>query len=265
LRLFPQFKNYFKKKSHFLRDDTLQPGDPDLPKHIAIIMDGNGRWAQRQSLPRTAGHQAGLKKVREITEECGRLGIKVLTLFAFSTENWKRPAQEVSFLMNLFYQTLKNETEELDKKGVKLRFIGFPERLTPKLLSLMKKAEEETVNNSGITLNLAINYGGRAEIISAIREMIREAEQKGLNPEVVTGSLLEDYLLTSGQPDPDLIIRTSGEQRISNFLLWQGAYAELYFTETLWPDFGPPELNKAIIEYQNRSRRFGGIKQGGGK
>ncbi len=265
MRLFPQIKNLFAKNNYSLRDSTLQPGDPDLPKHIAIIMDGNGRWAQRQGLPRTAGHQAGLKKVHEITEECGRLGIKVLTLFAFSTENWKRPTQEVSFLMNLFYQTLENETIDLHKKGVKLRFIGFPEKLDYQLLSLMKRSEEETSGNSGITLNLAINYGGRAEIIRAIREMVKEVKEKGLEPEDISGSLFEEYLFTSGQPDPDLNIRTSGEQRISNFLLWQGAYAELYFSETLWPDFSPPELNKAIIEYKNRSRRFGGIKQGGGK
>lgn len=242
---------------------TLQPGDPSLPQHVAIIMDGNGRWAQRKGLLRTAGHQAGLKRVREITEECGNLGIKFLTLYAFSTENWQRSAQEVNFLMTLFYQTLKKETNELHAKGVRIRFIGVPNRLDAKLLALMQESTEKTVDNDRITLNLAINYGGRLEIVKAVRELLKDAGEQGLTPEDVTLDLFSNYLFTAGQPDPDLIIRTSGEQRISNFLLWQGAYAELIFTNTLWPDFDSLELRKALLEYKKRSRRFGGAEERG--
>jgi len=242
----------------------LKPGDPGLPQHVAIIMDGNGRWAQKKGLPRTAGHQAGLKRVRQITEECAHLGIKYLTLYAFSTENWQRPAEEVNFLMDLFYQTLKSEIEQPYSKGVKIQFIGFPDRLDPKLLELMKECAAKTKGNDRITLNLAINYGGRMEIVNAVRKLLQEAAGHGLRPEAVTPELFGEYLFTAGQPDPDMIIRTSGEQRISNFLLWQGAYAELFFTKTLWPDFDRAEFHQLLREYKRRSRRFGGLEEGGG-
>ena len=258
-------EGFFKGKNYTAGVRSIEPGDPSLPKHVAIIMDGNGRWAQKSGLPRSAGHQAGLKRVRELTEECGRLGVKVLTLYAFSTENWKRPQQEVTFLMNLFYQTLQNETNELHKKGVKVHFIGLSAGLDPKLIRLINETEKRTANNSQVTLNLAINYGGRVEIINAIRQLVKEVEEKRLKIEDITEDCFTNYLFTSGQPDPDLIIRTSGEQRISNFLLWQGAYAELFFTNTLWPDFGPLEFREALLEYKKRSRRFGGVKEGGAK
>ncbi|NLW56729.1 MAG: isoprenyl transferase [Firmicutes bacterium] len=235
-----------------------------MPQHVAIIMDGNGRWAQSKGLPRTAGHQAGLKRVSQITEECAHLGIKYLTLYAFSTENWQRPAEEVNFLMDLFYQTLKNETDLLCTKGVKIKFIGLPNRLDPKLLALMEECAAKTKDNDRITLNLAINYGGRLEIIKAVRELLQEAAERTLRPEEVTPELFAGYLFTAGQPDPDLIIRTSGEQRISNFLLWQSAYAELFFTKTLWPDFDRLEFHQVLLEYKRRSRRFGGLEEGGG-
>lgn len=247
---------------HSAPEQTIQPGDPDLPRHVAIIMDGNGRWARKRDLPRTAGHEAGLQKVRAITEECGRLGIPYLTLFAFSTENWKRPAQEVSYLMNLFYQSLQQVTEELHSQEVRIRFLGLIDGLPAKLRTLIKEVERQTAVNRRLTLNLAINYGGRSEIVEAVRQLVKEAQQQSLKPEEITEERLAGYLFTAGQPDPDLLIRTSGEQRISNFLLWQTAYTEFYFTDTLWPDFGPAEFREALLAYKKRSRRFGGIKEG---
>lgn len=238
---------------------TIQPGDPALPKHVAIIMDGNGRWARKQNLPRTAGHEAGLKNARIITQECARLGIKYLTLYAFSTENWKRPKQEVSFLMNLFYQSLQQVTTELHGEEVRIRFLGHPHGLPSKLTALIKEVEAQTAGNQRLTLNLAINYGGRNELIQAVRRVVKDAQEQGLDPEAITEERFANYLYTAGLPDPDLLIRTSGEQRISNFLLWQTAYTELYFTSILWPDFGPAELCAALMAYKKRSRRFGGI------
>ena len=229
-----------------------------LPRHIAIIMDGNGRWAEQRGLPRTAGHQAGVKRAREIIEECGRLGVKIVTLYVFSTENWRRPPEEVSFLMGLLENSLLNEVEVMHRRGAKVRFLGLREGLSPQLLAKMKAAEEKTAGNTRMLVNLAINYGGRAELVEAMRRAVAEhgeALKAGFDE-----SLLEKYLFTAGQPDPDLVIRTSGEQRISNFLLWQIAYAELYFTPVLWPDFDRTELAKAIAEYQRRRRRFGGVE-----
>ncbi|NLY91022.1 MAG: isoprenyl transferase [Firmicutes bacterium] len=225
-------------------------------------MDGNGRWARKRDLPRTFGHEAGLKKVREITEECGRLGIPYLTLFAFSTENWKRPAQEVSYLMNLFYQSLQQVTAELHSQRVRIRFLGMIDGLPAKLRTMVKEVEAQTAANRGLNLNLAINYGGRSELVQAVRQLVKEAQEQSFAPEEITEERLAGYLFTAGQPDPDLLIRTSGEQRISNFLLWQTAYTEFYFTDTLWPDFGPAEFREALLAYKKRSRRFGGIKEG---
>jgi undecaprenyl diphosphate synthase len=244
---------------------VLKPGDPALPKHIALIMDGNGRWARKRDLPRTYGHEAGLKKVREIAEECGRLGIPYLTLYAFSTENWRRPKAEVTFLMNLFYESLKDVTTTLRDQEVRIKFLGIPHGLPSKLLTLVKEVQAETAANRRLTLNLAINYGGRNEILHATKELIKAAIREEIDPESLTENKFASYLFTAGQPDPDLLIRTSGEQRISNFLLWQTAYAELYFTDTLWPDFGPAQLRAALVDYMKRSRRFGGIRKGGEK
>ena len=241
---------------------SIQPGDPGLPKHVAIIMDGNGRWARKRNLPRTAGHEAGLQIVREITQECVRLGIKYLTLYAFSTENWRRPKQEVSFLMNLFYQSLQEVTTDLHHEEVRIRFLGNIDQLPPKLTALIKEVEAQTAQNQRLTLNLAINYGGRHEIIQAVRGLVQKAQEQGLEPEKITEDQFTRFLFTAGQPDPDLMIRTSGEQRISNFMLWQTAYTELYFTSTLWPDFGPDSFRAALSAYKRRSRRFGGIKEG---
>ncbi|NLM37796.1 MAG: isoprenyl transferase [Firmicutes bacterium] len=225
-------------------------------------MDGNGRWARKRNFPRTAGHEAGLQTARVITQECARLGIKYLTLYAFSTENWKRPKQEVSFLMNLFYQSLQQVTSELHDEDVRIRFIGNTDQLPPKLTALLKQVEAQTAQNQRLTLNLAINYGGRSEIVGAVRKMVQKALEERLEPETITEEQFARFLLTTGQPDPDLLIRTSGEQRISNFMLWQTAYTELYFTSTLWPDFSPAEFRAALAAYKTRSRRFGGIKEG---
>ena len=228
-----------------------------LPTHVAIIMDGNGRWAKKRGLPRIMGHREGMKSVRAVVEESRRLGIKVLTLYAFSKENWQRPWQEVSFLMGLLEEYLKKEVDELHEKNIQLRAIGEIELLPPKVLSLLKSSIKKTAANKGMILNLALSYGGRAEIAHAAR-LIAEACLRGdLKPEEITEELFSHYLYTYDLPDPDLLIRTSGEMRISNFLLYQCAYTEFYITPTLWPDFRQEEYWKALEEYASRERRFG--------
>lgn len=224
-----------------------------LPRHIAIIMDGNGRWAIRRGLPRVAGHKKGADTVRRVTEQCRRLGIKVLTLYAFSDENWGRPKEEVGFLMDMLGSFLRAEIATMKTNGIRFRTIGRIDRLPASVRTWIERAASETEGNAGMVLNLALSYGGRGEILEAVRRM-RSAD-------VAAGDLTEEvfssFLDTSGLPDPDLIIRTSGEKRISNFLLWQAAYAELYFTDTLWPDFEEHDLIAAILDYQGRQRRFG--------
>ncbi len=228
-----------------------------LPTHVAIIMDGNGRWAKKRGLPRIMGHREGMKSVRAVVEESRRLGIKVLTLYAFSKENWQRPLQEVSFLMGLLEEYLKKEVDELHEKNIQLRAIGEIELLPSKVLSLLKSSIKKTAANKGMILNLALSYGGRAEIAHAAR-LIAEACLRGdLKPEEITEELFSHYLYTYDLPDPDLLIRTSGEMRISNFLLYQCAYTEFYITPTLWPDFRQEEYWKALEEYASRERRFG--------
>ena len=231
-----------------------------LPKHIAIIMDGNGRWAKKRFLPRTAGHKAGVETVRTIITECKRLGIKYVTLYTFSTENWKRPALEVETLMNLLQNYLKNEVEELNRNYVKLTAIGDIEKLPEPCLNELKRAIELTKDNKGPNLNLALNYGGRYDIAKAVKEISKDIENNKLNSDDITEETITNYLSTKSIPDPDLVIRTSGEQRLSNFLLWELAYAELYFTDVYWPDFKEKDLQLAIYTYQNRDRRFGGLK-----
>lgn len=231
-----------------------------LPKHIAIIMDGNGRWAKKRFLPRTAGHKAGVETVRTVIKECRRLGIKYVTLYTFSTENWKRPALEVETLMNLLQTYLKNEVEELNRNNVKLTAIGDIEKLPKSCLEELKRAMELTKDNDGPNLNLALNYGGRYDITNAVKQISKDIENNKLRSEDITEETIKNYLSTKSMPDPDLVIRTSGEQRLSNFLLWELAYAELYFTDVYWPDFDEKELQKAIYAYQNRDRRFGGLK-----
>jgi undecaprenyl diphosphate synthase len=224
-----------------------------LPKHVAIIMDGNGRWALRRGLPRVAGHKKGANTVRRVTEKCRRIGISTLTLYAFSDENWGRPKQEVGFLMDMLGTFLKAEIETMKTNGIRFRTIGRTERLPASVRAWIEKAVSETAGNTGMVLNLALSYGGRGEILEAVK---RIRSTNGLT-DGLTEEVFSSYLDTAGLPDPDLIIRTSGEKRISNFLLWQAAYAELYFTDTLWPDFDEKDLLTAILDYQGRQRRFG--------
>lgn len=233
----------------------------EIPSHLAIIMDGNGRWAEKNGLPRSAGHRMGLARVREIVDECGNIGIKYLTLYVFSTENWHRPPEEVSFLMKLLEDSIETEVERMSQKGAKVHFIGLRDNLSPRLVAKLEEAEEKTAGNKGLVINLALNYGGRAEIVYAFRKIAAEIEDGRAAVVDLDEDFIEKYLFTAGQPDPDLVIRTSGEQRISNFLLWQVAYAEFLFTPVLWPEFGRRELHKAICEYQERNRRFGGLKK----
>lgn len=230
--------------------------EPRVPCHVAIIMDGNGRWATRQGLPRIAGHEAGTENIRRITNKAGEIGIRYLTLWAFSTENWRRPRDEVEGILRILAEAISNETEELNRRGAQLRHIGSLEGLEPDLRDAINNSIELTRNNDRIVLTLAFNYGGRAELIHAIRRIIED----GIPAESVDEQLIGRYLYTHNMPDPDLIIRTSGEYRTSNFLLWQAAYAEYYFTPVLWPDFGPEDLEQAVNEFQQRDRRFGGIK-----
>ncbi|ERT69681.1 MULTISPECIES: isoprenyl transferase [Cetobacterium] len=224
-----------------------------VPNHIAIIMDGNGRWAKEKGMPRTYGHKAGADTLRKILTSCGELGIKYLTVYAFSTENWKRAKEEVDTLMFLFKTYLKNEKKLLMKNNVKFLVSGRKEGVSKDLLAEISKLEEATKGNTGITLNIAFNYGGRAELVDAIKEIVKNNEKE------ITEETVEKYLYNQ-LPDPELLIRTSGEMRISNFLLWQIAYSEIYVTDTYWPDFNKDELIKAIESYQKRDRRFGGVK-----
>ena len=228
-----------------------------LPQHIAVIMDGNGRWAAQQHLPRVEGHRAGIDSVREIVETSARIGIPVLTLYAFSVENWKRPATEVSTLMSLLKRYLRLELNTLLRNNIRFRVIGRFSELAPDVQKELKAAEDRTASNTGMWFNIALNYGGRAEIVEAARRIVAAR----VDADAVDEALFAGFLYTAGQPDPDLLIRTSGEMRVSNFLLWQIAYAEIWVTDTLWPDFRKRHLLEAIIDYQKRDRRYGGITQ----
>jgi undecaprenyl diphosphate synthase len=229
------------------------------PHHVAIIMDGNGRWAKARGLPRVAGHRRGADAVRRVVRGAGELGIPVLTLFAFSTENWTRPADEVNDLMGLLRHYLRNELEELHKNGARLRVIGNRAGLAPDIVRDIADAEKMTCANGRIDVNICINYGARDEILQATRNLARRVAAGELSADGIDEARFEQELLTAGVPDPDLLIRTSGEQRISNFLLWQCAYAELVFVDTLWPDFGKEHLEQAIAEFRRRERRYGGV------
>ncbi len=228
---------------------------PVVPQHVAMIMDGNGRWARKRGLPRLAGHRAGTENVRRIVRACGEYGIKVVTLYAFSTENWTRPRDEVDGLMSLLSQSIERELRELLKNGIQLRHTGALEGLPSSLQERIRGAVQATAHNDRLILNVALNYGGRREIVEAVRRMIRE----GLSPEQVTEETLARHLYSPDLPDPDLVIRTAGEMRLSNFLVWQAAYAEFYPTPIYWPDFGPEELYKALVAYSQRIRKFGGL------
>ena len=228
-----------------------------LPQHIAVIMDGNGRWAAQRHLPRVEGHRAGIESVRDIVESSARLGIRVLTLYAFSVENWKRPVTEVSTLMSLLKRYLRLELNTLLRNNIRFKVIGRADELAADVQTELKAAENRTAANTGMQFNIALNYGGRAEIVEAVKRMLAA----GVEPEAVDEARFSGFLYTAGQPDPDLLIRTSGEMRISNFLLWQIAYAEIWVTDTLWPDFRTRHLLAAILDYQKRDRRYGGINQ----
>lgn len=235
-------------------------GDPHLlkrPRHIAIIMDGNGRWAKQRHLPRVLGHQEGVKAVRKVIKICGEIGIEVLTLFAFSSENWQRPKQEVNYLMTLFLNTLKSELDKLAKNNVQLRMVGCLDRFKQPLRKWIDKAQALTANNTGLKLVIAVNYSGQWDIVQAMQKVASKIKVGEFAAETLNRDLFASYLSLADLPDPDLLIRTSGEYRISNFLLWQLAYTELYFTETLWPDFNEEELDKALFFYAKRERRFG--------
>jgi undecaprenyl diphosphate synthase len=245
----------------------IPPGSPDeslarqvnvdlLPAHIAIIMDGNGRWAAQRHLPRVEGHRAGIDSVRDVVETSARLGIDVLTLYAFSIENWKRPKAEVGTLMMLLKRYIRLELGTLLKNNIKFQVIGRPEELARDVQLELETGVRQTAGNTGMLFNIALNYGGRAEIVDAARRVLAS----GMNPDDLDERRFSDYLYTAGQPDPDLLIRTSGEMRVSNFLLWQIAYSEIWVTETLWPDFRRRHLLEAVVAYQKRDRRYGGIE-----
>jgi undecaprenyl diphosphate synthase len=236
--------------------------EKNFPRHIAIIMDGNGRWAAQRNLPRIEGHRVGIDNVNETITAAQELGLKFITFFAFSTENWKRPEQEVSMLMVSLERFLKNELPDLHRRNIRLRAIGRGDPVPKKLQRDLKEAQELTKGNSGLTVILAFNYGGRAEIADAAQKISRSVLHGDINLSQIDEDLFAKFLYTAGIPDPDILIRTSGEQRISNFLLWQLSYAELYFTPTFWPDFKKADLVKAIKDYQKRDRRFGDIKKG---
>jgi len=238
---------------------TSLPDEPaaGVPRHIAIVMDGNGRWAERRGMPRTAGHRAGTKAARAAVEQCARRGVGALTLFAFSSENWSRPAEEVGVLMQLFVEALQRQVRELEENGVRLRFIGERARLSDKLRGAMRSAEERTAGNTRLELFVAVSYGGRWDIVEAARRLAAEACAGELDPAAIGEDDLASRLALAGVPDPDLFIRTGGEHRISNFLLWNLAYTELYFTDTLWPDFDSVALDAAIDQFARRERRFG--------
>lgn len=230
-----------------------------IPVHVAIIMDGNGRWAKKRGLPRTAGHAQGARVVEQILEDADHMGIRYLTVYAFSTENWSRPDSEVKALMNLLRTYMKTSLAKCARNNVRIRVIGDKSRLDSDLQASITNLEKETASNTGIGFQIAINYGSRDEIVRAVRKAAQKVKDSGLNPEDITEAMISDELDTAGIPDPDLLIRTGGEQRISNFLLWQTAYSELYFCDAAWPDFNKAELEKAVDAFNNRERRYGGL------
>lgn len=230
-----------------------------IPEHVGIIMDGNGRWAKKRGLPRSVGHTYGAKNFRKITRYISKTGVKILTLYAFSTENWKRPAEEVGALMKLFHQYLVDSLTDFREDDIKVVFIGDRSAFDQSLIDLINESEEVAKDRKGMLLNLAMNYGSRDEILRAVKSLCHDAKDGKIDPDKITQEDISARLYTGGEPDPDLIIRTGGELRFSNFMLYQSAYSEFYATETLWPDFGEEDFDKAIIEFNKRNRRFGGI------
>ncbi|MBD2663758.1 undecaprenyl diphosphate synthase [Richelia sinica FACHB-800] len=230
-----------------------------LPQHVAVIMDGNGRWAKRQGLPRIMGHKRGVDALKDLLRCCRDWGIKALTAYAFSTENWKRPQEEVEFLMSLFQRALRQELKEMVEENVQIQFVGNLQALPKALQEEISRSMDETKNNRSIKFTVATNYGGRQEILQACRAIAQKVQQGILKPDEISEQIFESHLYTAGITDPDLLIRTSGEMRLSNFLLWQMAYGEIYITDTLWPDFDRAEFHRALCAYQQRNRRFGGV------
>jgi len=252
--------NIFKGKKEIIKSLSEEIDMNNIPNHIAIIMDGNGRWAKERNLPRSMGHKAGVETIRIILKEATRLGVKNLTLYAFSTENWDRPKDEVNALIKLLVTYLRNELKECNENGVRMNVLGDITKLPNECQIALRDAIETTKNNTRINLNFALNYGGRDEIIRAIKLISREIKKNTISEEDINAELIEKYLYTNGIPDPDLIIRPSGEQRISNFLLWQCAYSEFWYSDIKLPDFKEEDLRRAIADYQNRDRRFGKVK-----
>lgn len=250
------FQPWRKKK----KPGTSVSLSPDnIPKHVAIIMDGNGRWARRLGLPRIVGHRSGMKAVKRATIAADELGISILTLYAFSTENWKRPKDEVDYLMSLPQEFLAIELDELVEKNVQVRMMGYTDELPKHTIAAMEEAIERTKHNTGLILNFALNYGSRREITESVKDIAKAVQSGELLVEDITSDTFESRLLSAGLPEPDLLIRTSGELRLSNFMLWQTAYSELWFTDILWPDFSKEHLVEAVAEYQRRTRRYGGL------
>jgi len=246
------------------RDEERLLGELDadrLPQHIAVIMDGNGRWARRRHLPRVAGHRAGVQSARTVIETCARLNISALTLYAFSMENWRRPKAEIDFLMRLLREYLRKELPVIHRNNIRLLVIGRSDQLPEAVRADVEKAMEQTAGNSGMKLAVALNYGGRAELVDAFNRILDSVRSNGQANARVDEEMISQHLYTAGLPDPDLLIRTSGEMRVSNFLLWQIAYAEIYVTETLWPDFTRAQLYEALLDFQKRERRYGGLSE----
>lgn len=241
------------------KDEKREVDLNNLPQHIGIIMDGNGRWAKKRGLPRSAGHKAGAESLKKIITEANNMGVKYATVYAFSTENWKRPQAEVDYLMNLLMDYLINAEKTLAGENVVIRAIGSRKELSEEMQRQIIKTEEFTKNNTGIVMNIAVNYGGREEIVNAVKKISSKVKSGERLPEDITAEDISQNLYTASQPDVDLLIRTSGEMRISNFMLWQLSYAEMWFTDKLWPDFKPSDLREAIIDFQSRGRRFGGV------
>lgn len=251
------FFNNKKKKSE--KSEEIIIDKTNIPPHIAVIMDGNGRWAKERNLPRTMGHRAGMDTIRKIVKESSKLGVRYLTLYAFSTENWKRPEDEVTALMKLVVEFIGKEINELHKNEVVFNVIGDISKLPQVCQESIFSAKEKTKNNKGLTLNIALNYGGRDEIVSGVKKIAQEILDNNIKVEDIDEKVISNHLYTSGMPDPDIVIRPSGELRLSNYLLWQSAYSEFWFSNINWPDFTERDLHKAISDYQNRNRRFGGV------
>lgn len=251
------FFNNKKKKSE--KSEEIIIDKTNIPPHIAVIMDGNGRWAKERNLPRTMGHRAGMDTIRKIVKESSKLGVRYLTLYAFSTENWKRPEDEVTALMKLVVEFIGKEINELHKNEVVFNVIGDISKLPQVCQESIFSAKEKTKNNKGLTLNIALNYGGRDEIVSGVKKIAQKILDNNIKVEDIDEKVISNHLYTSGMPDPDIVIRPSGELRLSNYLLWQSAYSEFWFSNINWPDFTERDLHKAISDYQNRNRRFGGV------